>query len=181
MFARVPYTNVFVNEFGTCKYTDFQGNYREDRGYLNKSGYRLIKISSRKFYYIHRLVARVFVHNEAPNYFNVVHHMDKDRQNNSASNLQWTTKQLNNADKRNTRVVKKERDLFRVQFVFAKKLYKGKLYDDLKIATDAGLKYKKRLITDAREMYIKCERTGENPHPLSYCPKCGHGFIDTKV
>lgn len=39
--------------------------------------------------YIHRLVAQAFIEN--PNDLPVVNHLDSNRQNNSASNLQWCT------------------------------------------------------------------------------------------
>lgn len=42
---------------------------------------------------IHRLVCEAFVDN--PNNYNVVNHLDHDSHNNSYTNLEWTTTQLN--------------------------------------------------------------------------------------
>lgn len=42
---------------------------------------------------VHRLVAKYFVPN--PNNYPVVNHLDHNKQNNSSSNLEWTTTQKN--------------------------------------------------------------------------------------
>ena len=106
---QVPFTDIQVDEFGTVHYTDFRGDEHEDQGISNKKGYHMIKIKYNKYYYVHRLVARVFVENQAPSYFTVVHHKDHDRSNNHASNLEWTTSQLNNAQKVKMRLTKKNK------------------------------------------------------------------------
>lgn len=43
--------------------------------------------------YVHRLIAAAFVEN--PDHLNVVNHMDEDRSNNNASNLEWCTYEHN--------------------------------------------------------------------------------------
>jgi len=55
-------------------------------GYLQVS---LCKDGKRKQHFVHRLVAEAFCDN--PNGCNVVNHIDADRQNNSAANLEWCT------------------------------------------------------------------------------------------
>lgn len=57
----------------------------------NGNGYMIVSLSNfgRKNHYVHRLVAEAFVAN--PSGFPVVNHLDYDRTNNSASNLEWTT------------------------------------------------------------------------------------------
>lgn len=60
------------------------------------NGYRYVSLTSdgeRKNHYVHRLVADAFVPN--PNGCSVVDHIDFDRSNNSASNLQWLTQKEN--------------------------------------------------------------------------------------
>ena len=55
-------------------------------GYVNVV---LTKKGIKTAHTIHRLVAELFVDN--PNNFNVVNHLDEDRANNKAENLEWTT------------------------------------------------------------------------------------------
>jgi hypothetical protein len=39
--------------------------------------------------YIHRVVADIFVHNPRPDVFNCVNHLDGNKENNAANNLEW--------------------------------------------------------------------------------------------
>ena len=58
----------------------------------NGNGYLTVGLSKNgrvKKAFIHRLVAQAFVDN--PNGCNVVNHLDEDRTNNKADNLEWTT------------------------------------------------------------------------------------------
>lgn len=59
-------------------------------GYLSVS---LTKDGRRKNYYVHRLVASVFVDN--PMGFSEVNHLDHDKANNSAENLEWCNRRHN--------------------------------------------------------------------------------------
>ena len=64
----------------------------------NSSGYFQITINScGKFrrYYVHRLVAMLFVDNERG--LNEVDHLDGDKSNNTAGNLRWVTRAENMA------------------------------------------------------------------------------------
>lgn len=69
------------------------------KGYMRptqRSGYPWIILSKdgvQKGYSIHRLVAEAFIPN--PDNFPLVGHMDDDKQNNSVSNLYWTTSSEN--------------------------------------------------------------------------------------
>lgn len=56
-------------------------------------GYKVVNLS-RKTYKVHRLVAAAFVDN--PNNYPHVNHIDEDKTNNSASNLEWCTPEHNN-------------------------------------------------------------------------------------
>lgn len=55
----------------------------------NKGGYRSITLKDKKHYYIHRLVAETFIPN--PFHKPFVDHKDRNRSNNTASNLHWVT------------------------------------------------------------------------------------------
>lgn len=67
--------------------------------YLNNAGYEHITYKTRRFS-VHRLVAKKFVINPCPGYFNVVDHIDGCRTNNHADNLRWLTNNLNLASNR---------------------------------------------------------------------------------
>lgn len=64
-------------------------------GYTEKNGYQRVKIENKCLggvvrTSIHLLVAEAFVPNPDPEKFTEVNHLDTDKQNNSASNLEWT-------------------------------------------------------------------------------------------
>ena len=160
---RVPFTNVWVNQFGLVKYP---GEYRirVDRGFSNKAHYQQIKTKNKRFYYVHRLVARVFVENPCPEYFDQVHHLDNNRQNNNHTNLQWTSKKLNNAWKTNQKLVKKTHDGFQVVFIFDKKTFTlPKIYRDEKKAEIDAKIYKLSLINAERQHTVECAKSGFDP------------------
>ena len=61
---------------------------------INQDGYPIVKIGSkynRKSISVHRLVAIYFVENPKPNEYNEVNHIDFDRMNCKADNLEWCT------------------------------------------------------------------------------------------
>lgn len=68
------------------------GNLRERLGSVRTSGYRSVKVCG-KYYLMHRLIAETFCPN--PNNFPVVNHIDENKLNNCASNLEWCTYQHN--------------------------------------------------------------------------------------
>ena len=62
----------------------------------NGHGYLIVglrKNQSRKNFYVHRLVADIFLDN--PMRFPVVNHLDYNRRNNTVKNLEWTTQAEN--------------------------------------------------------------------------------------
>lgn len=63
-------------------------------------GYRSVKLtfkdSEQKRFYVHRLVATYFVHNSDPKNKTIVNHIDGNKMNNNAENLEWVTPRENN-------------------------------------------------------------------------------------
>ena len=62
-------------------------------GKLDKDGYRtlfLIENGKRRTIREHRLIALCFVNNPHPDKYDIVNHIDGNKQNNSAVNLEWT-------------------------------------------------------------------------------------------
>ena len=66
------------------------------RSHDNGHGYKTVCLcidGKPKTYYVHRLVASAFVEN--PNDYPEVNHIDEDRGNNRAENLEWCTSKYN--------------------------------------------------------------------------------------
>ena len=165
MYLVVPFTDITVSEFGMVRYNDWRGNERHDSGFANKSGYKMIKVWGGKFYYVHRLVARVHIFNECPEYFKVVHHLDNNRSNNVATNLQWTTKSLNNTWKLNQKLVKKVQGGYKISFVFDKKTYNlQRIHETYEVAERLAKTYKLGLINATRDHIVECSRSNIDPN-----------------
>lgn len=85
--------------------------YRVLTPYDNGHGYLYFKWKSgkkKKSAYVHRLVANAFVEN--PNGYTEINHLDENKQNNAANNLEWTTHKLNcQHGTRNDRIALKTR------------------------------------------------------------------------
>lgn len=64
------------------------------------SGYRSVKLmfenGKQQRFYIHRLVAKYFVPNPNPKNKTIINHIDGDKLNNAASNLEWVSGRENN-------------------------------------------------------------------------------------
>ena len=56
----------------------------------------LCKNEKQKWFYVHRLVAFMFIENDNPEYKTEVNHIDEDKENNSVDNIEWCTKEYNN-------------------------------------------------------------------------------------
>ena len=97
----------YCEEFG-CRYApipDFPGYYAFDDGRIysekshkflasrdNGKGYQIVRLSKNNKQFcktIHRLVAEVFVPNDDPEHKTEADHIDGDKTNNRADNLQW--------------------------------------------------------------------------------------------
>jgi hypothetical protein len=63
-----------------------------------RDGYKVVNLNGQMIYY-HRFIADAFVHNPDPNIYTKVDHIDRNRNNNFPSNLQWVTPSINNLNK----------------------------------------------------------------------------------
>lgn len=87
------FENYAISNFGNVlniKTQKFLKLNKCGEGYL---GIALCKNGKAKTYKIYRLIAEHFIDN--PNNYPCVDHIDRDRTNNSISNLRWTTQQIN--------------------------------------------------------------------------------------
>ena len=77
---------------------NLNGTFRTQ--YVNNKGYYYVSLRAPwgAFvpFYVHRLVAHVFVHNPRTDIFKLVDHIDRDSTNNVFSNLRWLNHALNN-------------------------------------------------------------------------------------
>lgn len=95
------FENYAISNFGNVlniKTQKFLKSSKDGNGYLFV---KLCKNEKRIMRKIHRLIAEHFIDN--PNNYPCVDHIDRDRTNNSISNLRWTTSQINsrNMSKKN--------------------------------------------------------------------------------
>lgn len=75
---------------------------------LTEKGYLQVTLNNKtqKTYGIHRLVAEAFISN--PNNYQVVNHIDENKQNNNVENLEWCTQKQNLEYARLKRKIRKE-------------------------------------------------------------------------
>lgn len=99
-----------VSNLGRVKSLNFRmqkGNEKIMVGGKDEKGYVVVTISmlkGRKTQKVHRLVARAFVPN--PFGFTEVNHIDGNKENNAAENLEWTTRKGNMAHANQTGAMK---------------------------------------------------------------------------
>lgn len=97
------YTGLYeVSNLGRIRSLNFNGKKgrvgilkarNNGTGYLNVV---LYKNKKSKRFYVHRIVAFVWIENDNPTVKTFVNHMDCNRQNNSMNNLEWCDRQYNN-------------------------------------------------------------------------------------
>ena len=82
----------FVSNLGRFK--NYKGIIMSDYK-PHHSGYIYVRVDKNK-YALHRIIASTFINNLEPEINNVVNHIDGNKLNNSAANLEWTTIKGNN-------------------------------------------------------------------------------------
>jgi hypothetical protein len=121
----------------------------EPIGHVNVYGYRISRVDMTKFY-VHRLIW-VF-HNGSVNNLDV-DHLDGNRDNNRIENLRLATRQLNNQNIRSARKnnalgvlgVSKDKDRFRAQISFERKVRCIGVFDTVEEAHQAYLEAKRKI------------------------------------
>jgi len=63
-------------------------------GWDNAKGYKCVEIKGKKFY-VHRIIATLFIPNDNPKDFNLIDHLNHDRSDNCVENLRWVSNRMN--------------------------------------------------------------------------------------
>ena len=92
VYKEIPnYKNYLVSNYGNVKSKRYNKTLK---GSINTSGYKRVQIGSNKNkQFIHRLVAITFLEKDKNKLF--VNHIDGNKLNNSAKNLEWVTRSEN--------------------------------------------------------------------------------------
>lgn len=137
----------------SCKKNRFLAVHDNGKGYKYVGLYN--GTTSRKFY-IHRLVAEVFVSNPSPKVTKEVNHLDGDKSNNHRSNLRWVDRKQNIRHAWYTGLFDENQE----------KVKKGR-------KLNIGLRNSTREVIDVTDDYGK---SGTNYRVLVRC-KCGNEFM----
>ena len=89
--------NYKISNFGRIYSRKLQGFLKPN---LSPNGYFTISLCNGKHkkYLLHRLIAIHFIKNPNPEKFTIVDHIDRNRTNNSISNLRWADYKINSAN-----------------------------------------------------------------------------------
>ena len=92
------YPNYEVSNFGKVRSLNWHNEHKTRELFLkpHNKGYRQVELANddgKKMFLVHRLVATAFIPN--PNNYPQVNHIDADRTNNTAKNLEWCTQSQN--------------------------------------------------------------------------------------
>lgn len=60
---------------------------------FNNKGYKVVRFTDRKLRTVHRIVAELYISN--PNNYLEINHLNNDKTDNRAENLEWCTRQMN--------------------------------------------------------------------------------------
>lgn len=87
--------NYLISNKGKIKRKDnnFIYSYKSNKNNNYKQVFLKTKNGTKKQFYIHRLVAKYFIKNQ--NNFNIINHIDGDKQNNCIDNLEWCNQKEN--------------------------------------------------------------------------------------
>ena len=91
-YKEIPFAQQYlVSNIGNVKSKRYN---KPLKGFLNNCGYKRVQIgSSKNKYFVHRLVAEVFLQKPIDKDF--VNHRDGNKLNNSVENLEWVTRSEN--------------------------------------------------------------------------------------
>ena len=100
-----------VTDQGQVFRTDTRNNKVEECFYHMAHGYKRIRVTDidtgiRRYVRVSRLVALYFVENPNPLEYDIVNHIDGDKLNNKASNLEWCDISINTQHAYNNNLVK---------------------------------------------------------------------------
>lgn len=90
----------FVTKEGKVFRFDTRNDKMNECYYHIAHGYKRIRVTdietkTRRYIRVHRLVATYFVENPNPKEYNIVNHIDGDKLNNNADNLEWCDISIN--------------------------------------------------------------------------------------
>lgn len=96
-WKETEFKNHFVSNTGFVKRIDRKNNVLKEtilNARVNKKGYSVVKING-IYEKVHYIVAKAFIENPEPAFYNQINHIDFVKQNNHVLNLEWCTNRYN--------------------------------------------------------------------------------------